>query len=243
MAQGGIQTSSGDYIDASWELKIVVEELGPEAEPITLRVNGSVHIGGVILQLVEKIEIKKNWSDHGLWWEQKKRWVLKTNWTLDKCGIQADAKLLFTPQHKSLRLQLPNLRTVKLRASFSSPVFSSVIGICKMLTGRGAAIFQNPSGSRSQEWGAGGLGGGVQVTIITQSGPSLDPRPTTTLLILTWTTPGNSALGIIPLPEIVSVNIIASQQISKSAQIAYWRRFTNTSHSQQAESQSKTFLI
>ncbi|XP_048475505.1 fermitin family homolog 3-like [Rhincodon typus] len=133
MAQGGIKTSSGDYVDASWELKIVVEELGPEAEPITLRVNGDVHIGGIILQLVEKIEIKKNWSDHGLWWEQKKCWVLKTNWTLDKCGIQADAKLLFTPQHKSLRLQLPNLRTVKLKASFSSPVFSSVIGICKIL--------------------------------------------------------------------------------------------------------------
>ncbi|GCC36133.1 fermitin family homolog 2-like [Chiloscyllium punctatum] len=133
MAHGGIKTSSGDYIDASWELKIAVEELGPEADPITLRVNGDVHIGGVILQLVEKIEIKKNWSDHGLWWEQKNRWVLKTNWTLDKYGIQADARLLFTPQHKSLRLQLPNLKTVKLKASFSCPVFSSIIGICKIL--------------------------------------------------------------------------------------------------------------
>ncbi|XP_041035797.1 fermitin family homolog 3-like, partial [Carcharodon carcharias] len=120
-------------IDASWELKIEVEELGPEADPITLRVTGDMHIGGVILQLVEKIEIKKNWSDHGLWWEQKRRWVLKTNWTLDKCGIQADAKLIFTPQHKSIRLQLPNLKTVKLKASFSSPVFRSIIGICKIL--------------------------------------------------------------------------------------------------------------
>uniref|UniRef100_UPI00398ECDAC fermitin family homolog 3-like n=1 Tax=Pristiophorus japonicus TaxID=55135 RepID=UPI00398ECDAC len=125
MALGGI--------DASWELKIQVEESGPEAEPITLRVAGDVHIGGVILQLVEKIEVKKNWSDHGLWWEQKNQWVLKTNWTLDKCGIQADAKLLFTTQHKSLRLQLPNMKTVRVKACFSSPVFRSIIGVCKIL--------------------------------------------------------------------------------------------------------------
>ncbi|XP_072102096.1 fermitin family homolog 3-like [Mobula birostris] len=133
MALGGIKTASGDYIDASWELKIAVEELGPEADPITLRITGDVHIGGVILQLVEKINIKKNWSDHALWWEQKNSWLLKTNWTLDKCGIQADAKLFFTPQSKSIRLQLPNTKTVRLKASFSSPLFRAVIGICEIL--------------------------------------------------------------------------------------------------------------
>ncbi|XP_069750141.1 fermitin family homolog 3-like [Narcine bancroftii] len=133
MALGGIKTASGDYIDASWELKIAVEELGADAEPITLRVTGDIHIGGVILQLVEKIDIKKNWSDHALWWEQKNRWLLKTSWTLDKCGIQADARLYFTTQSKSVLLQLPNMKTVRVKASFSSPLFRTVINICEAL--------------------------------------------------------------------------------------------------------------
>ncbi|KAG8146771.1 hypothetical protein E2320_013885, partial [Naja naja] len=53
-------------------------------------------------------ELQKDWSDHALWWEQKKLWLLKTNWSLDKYGILADAKLHFTPQHKPVVLFLPN---------------------------------------------------------------------------------------------------------------------------------------
>lgn len=133
MALGGNKTASGDYGAASWELKIAVDELGEDADPITLRVTGDIHIGGTILQLVEKINIQKNWSDHALWWEQKNGWLLKTNWTLDKYGIQADAKLRFTSQCKSIRLQVPNMKSVRLKASFSSPLFRSVIGICEVL--------------------------------------------------------------------------------------------------------------
>ncbi|XP_064407820.1 fermitin family homolog 3 [Latimeria chalumnae] len=118
---------------ASWELKISVDERGPEAEPVTLRVTGDTHIGGVMLKAVEAIQIQQNWSDHALWWEQKRQWLLKTNWTLDKYGILADAKLLFTAQHKPIHLLLPNTKTVKLKASFSQPVFRTVIGICKTL--------------------------------------------------------------------------------------------------------------
>ncbi|XP_043931669.1 fermitin family homolog 3 [Protopterus annectens] len=118
---------------ASWDLNITVEDLGPEADPITIRVTGETHIGGVILQAVDKIEIKKNWSDHALWWEQKKQWLIKTNWTLDKYGILADAKLLFTPQHKPIYLTLPNMKTIRMKASFSNPVFKTVIEICKIL--------------------------------------------------------------------------------------------------------------
>lgn len=79
-------------------------------------------------------EVKRDWSDYGLWWEQKQRWLLQTAWTLDKCGIQADAKLLFTAQHKPLRLGLPNGTTLRMRASFSAPVFRAVLNICKVLS-------------------------------------------------------------------------------------------------------------
>ncbi|NXE22712.1 FERM2 protein, partial [Ardeotis kori] len=77
------------------------------------------------------LDVKKDWSDHALWWEKKKTWLLKTHWTLDKYGIQADAKLQFTPQHKLLRLQLPNMKYVKVKVNFSDRVFKAVSDICK----------------------------------------------------------------------------------------------------------------
>jgi hypothetical protein len=79
-------------------------------------------------------DIAQDWSDYALWWEQKRCWLLKTHWTLDKCGVQADANLLFTPQHKMLRLRLPNAKTVRLRVSFSAVVFKAVADICKVLS-------------------------------------------------------------------------------------------------------------
>ncbi|KAF3693986.1 Fermitin family -like protein 3 Kindlin-3 Unc-112-related protein 2 [Channa argus] len=118
---------------AAWDLSVNVEDLGPDAPPVTISVNSELHIGGVILKLVEKTQIKHDWSDHALWWEQKQQWLLRTAWTLEKYGIHANARLLFMPQHKPLKLGLPNGITLRLRACFSSPVFKTVMGICRML--------------------------------------------------------------------------------------------------------------
>uniref|UniRef100_A0A4W4F382 PH domain-containing protein n=1 Tax=Electrophorus electricus TaxID=8005 RepID=A0A4W4F382_ELEEL len=118
----------GCYADGTWELKMHVTDLNRD---VSLRVTGEIHIGGVMLKLVEKLDVKKDWSDHALWWEKKKTWLLKTHWTLDKYGIQADARLLFTPQHKLLRLQLPNMKHMKVKVNFSDRVFKAVSDICK----------------------------------------------------------------------------------------------------------------
>ncbi|XP_004634342.2 fermitin family homolog 1 isoform X1 [Octodon degus] len=124
----------GDLTAASWELVVRVDHpTAEEQRDVTLRVSGDLHVGGVMLKLVEKINVSQDWSDFALWWEQKRCWLLKTHWTLDKCGVQADAKLLFTPQHKMLRLRLPNLKTVRLRVSFSAMVFRAVGDICRVL--------------------------------------------------------------------------------------------------------------
>ncbi|XP_063802669.1 fermitin family homolog 2 [Pseudophryne corroboree] len=128
MALDGIRMPDGCYADGTWELNILVTDLNRD---VTLRVTGDVHIGGVMLKLVEKLDVKRDWSDHALWWEKKKTWLLKTHWTLDKYGIQADAKLQFTPQHKLLRLQLPNMKYVKVKVNFSDRVFKAVSDICK----------------------------------------------------------------------------------------------------------------
>lgn len=39
---------------AAWDLSVSVEELGPEAPPIKISVTSDLHIGGVILKIVEK---------------------------------------------------------------------------------------------------------------------------------------------------------------------------------------------
>ncbi|GAB5569409.1 fermitin family homolog 1 isoform X1 [Prionailurus iriomotensis] len=126
--------SSTDFASASWELVVRVDHPNEEEQKdVTLRVAGDLHVGGLMLKLVEQINISQDWSDFALWWEQKHCWLLKTHWTLDKYGVQADAKLLFTPQHKMLRLRLPNVKTVRLRVSFSAVVFKAVSDICKIL--------------------------------------------------------------------------------------------------------------
>ncbi|XP_055496408.1 fermitin family homolog 2 isoform X4 [Leucoraja erinacea] len=128
MALDGIRMPDGCYADGTWELNVLVTDLSRE---VPLRVTGEVHIGGVMLKLVEKLDVKKDWSDHALWWEKRKTWLLKTHWTLDKYGVQADAKLMYTPQHKVLRLQLPNMKTVKVKVNFSDRVFKAVSDISK----------------------------------------------------------------------------------------------------------------
>ncbi|XP_040837138.1 fermitin family homolog 1 [Ochotona curzoniae] len=126
--------SSSDFASASWELVVRVDHPDKEEqEEVRLRVSGDLHVGGVMLKLVEQINLAQDWSDFALWWEQKRCWLLKTHWTLDKCGVQADARLLFTPQHKTLRLRLPNVKTVRLRVSFSAVVFRAVTDICRTL--------------------------------------------------------------------------------------------------------------
>lgn len=123
----------------SWELSVVVDQRDlDESMKFKMRVEGTLHIGGLMLKLVEKIKDPQDWSDHALWWEQKNCWLLKTHWTLDKYGIQADADLHYTPQHKPLCLQLPSMRTIRLSVSFSSVVFKTVAEICRILNIRKA---------------------------------------------------------------------------------------------------------
>ncbi|XP_048063613.1 fermitin family homolog 1 [Megalobrama amblycephala] len=126
--------TAAEYGHNSWELTIQVDQReGDEGMKFKLRVKGDLHVGGLMLKLVEKIKAPQDWSDHAIWWEQKSCWLLKTHWTLDKYGVQANADLRYTPQHKPLCIQLPNMKTIRLPVSFSGVVFRAVVEICKAL--------------------------------------------------------------------------------------------------------------
>lgn len=74
-----------------------------------------------------------DWSDHALWWPDRNNWLTRTRSTLDQYGVQADAFLHFTPMHKTLRVQLPDLRYLDCRVDFSMKTFNAVIQLCKEL--------------------------------------------------------------------------------------------------------------
>ncbi|XP_049613801.1 fermitin family homolog 1 [Syngnathus scovelli] len=126
--------TAAEYGETSWELQVHVDKReSNESMDFKLRVKGDLHIGGLMLMLVEKIKAPQDWSDHALWWEERKCWLLRTHWTLDKCGIQANAVLCYTPQHKSMLLQLPNMKTIRMTVGFSCVVFKAVAEICQIL--------------------------------------------------------------------------------------------------------------
>lgn len=78
-------------------------------------------------------DIAMDWSDHALWWPERNHWLTRTRSTLDQYGVAADALLHFTPMHKTLRVQLPDMRCLDCRVDFSVKTFNAVINLCKEL--------------------------------------------------------------------------------------------------------------
>ncbi|XP_059086397.1 unc-112-related protein-like isoform X3 [Tigriopus californicus] len=116
--------------DGSWTLTIFVTDLQVER---SLRVRGDLHIGGVMIRLVDELDIAMDWSDHAIWWPEKNLWLDKTRWTLDQYNITADAIIQFTPMHKTLHVQLPDLRVIACNVDFSVRTFNASINLCKDL--------------------------------------------------------------------------------------------------------------
>lgn len=111
-------------------------------------------------------DIAVDWSDHALWWPSRNKWLTRTRSTLDQYGVQADAVLHFTPMHKTLRLQLPDLRYLDCKVDFSIKTFNAVMQLCKELGNdslisfkhimRGAPLLSDPMLEmvNSKAWGA-----------------------------------------------------------------------------------------
>jgi kindlin 2 len=75
----------------------------------------------------------QDWSDHALWWPDKKKWLLQPRITLNAYGVQSDARLQFTPQRKPLKVQLPDRMFREIKCSFSVMVFDAVMELCEQL--------------------------------------------------------------------------------------------------------------
>lgn len=122
--------ADGGIVDGSWELNILVTDLQVEK---TLRVTGDLHIGGVMVKLVQALDIALDWSDHALWWPEKNKWLTRARSTLDQYNVQADARLEFTPMHKNLKVVLPDLHVQGMSIDCSVKCFTAVVQTCKEL--------------------------------------------------------------------------------------------------------------
>lgn len=111
----------------TWMLNIYVTDLNVSK---SVEVNGQTHLGQVILDLVEKLDVATDWSDHAMWHPERCLWLLKPRVTLETYGILGDCTLNFTPVHKVLKLQMPDLQVVDMRVNFSIGVFHAVKEIC-----------------------------------------------------------------------------------------------------------------
>ncbi|KAE9556784.1 hypothetical protein FO519_000190 [Halicephalobus sp. NKZ332] len=119
--------------DHTWNLGIYVTDINVSKD---LLVRGDKHVGGVMMALVDSIGTSRDWSDHALWWPEKRQWLKHTRSTLDQLGVTAATYLEFTPMHKYCRVQLPDLQVVDANLDFSVPVFRVVAEFCRELTVR-----------------------------------------------------------------------------------------------------------
>lgn len=142
-ALSGVRMADGKYADGSWELKItvtdmkIVNEQGDVLKTVVVPVlvTNELHIGGVIYKLIEilkqKYDVNISWEDYELWWVEQKQWLNKMGQVLEKYEVQSEATLIYTPKHKVVKIQLPDLQYAKVKVDFSAKVFSTVIEICK----------------------------------------------------------------------------------------------------------------
>ncbi|PAA66892.1 hypothetical protein BOX15_Mlig030773g2 [Macrostomum lignano] len=117
-------------MEEGWELCILVEDLQLNRR---IRVRGDTHLGGVMLKLIESIEVRMDWSDHAIWWPDENRWLLKTRRTLDQIGVQSDSRLEFLRMHNVTKVQLPDLQELEMTINYSQSVFGVVVGLCREL--------------------------------------------------------------------------------------------------------------
>ena len=96
----------------------------------TIDVSQESHIGFIMLEIVEKLDIAADYSDHAIWWPDKKIWLTKARLSLATYGITNETQVHFTPQHKSVRLQTPDLQINNMRLNFATDVFHTVQELC-----------------------------------------------------------------------------------------------------------------
>ena len=92
---------SNQEADGTWHLKVFVDNPTDPKRPFAYRkrVRGDRdHVGGLIQKIVDTLteeegDVKHDYSEYELWWEEENKWLLKHHWLLDKYSIQVNYNL------------------------------------------------------------------------------------------------------------------------------------------------------
>uniref|UniRef100_A0A8V5GCX8 Uncharacterized protein n=1 Tax=Melopsittacus undulatus TaxID=13146 RepID=A0A8V5GCX8_MELUD len=84
--------------------------------------------------------VPRDWSDHALWWPQRRHWLLRSSRSLDALGVGGASRLRFTRQHRPLRLRMPHGRRLRMRLSFARALPHAVAEACGVLGARGGGL-------------------------------------------------------------------------------------------------------
>jgi len=98
-----------------------------------VEVTAESHVGFVMLEIVEQLDVTSDFSDHGLWWPAKKIWLTKARLSLAHYGITSSASLHFTPIHKSIRLEVPDRQSLDIRLNMAVDTLHAVSELCAEL--------------------------------------------------------------------------------------------------------------
>ncbi|KAI6189766.1 hypothetical protein M3Y97_00044100 [Aphelenchoides bicaudatus] len=116
--------------DHSWKLGTFVTDLNTSKD---IFVRGNTSLGSLMMSLVNEVGEERDWSDHALWWPDRRKWLKHTRSTLDQAGVTAATYLEFTPMHKQVRIQLPDFQIIDAMLDFSVPVLRVAQQLCSEL--------------------------------------------------------------------------------------------------------------
>merc|ERR1740129_1046997 len=114
----------------SFTLNITVTSLNVQKN---VEVERQSHAGQVMLDIVDKLDITGDYSDHALWWPEKKIWLSKARLSLATYGVETSTTMLFTPAHKSIQVQMPDRQLITKPVNFAVDTFHAVEELCKEL--------------------------------------------------------------------------------------------------------------
>lgn len=111
-----------------WMLSIFINELDITE---TLKVSNSSIISAVAMDLINKINLKYDWTEFWFWCPNQKIWLLPKSSSLSQFKVESFRKICFIRRFNIVNIQLPDLQIRQLLLDFSKTVYQTNQILCK----------------------------------------------------------------------------------------------------------------
>lgn len=123
--------SNEGYIDGSWKLKVVSEDLNGV---VLLNVFNNTNFGEVANKVSQHFHIDKNQVKHySFWCPSKMAWLKKPDLTLHQLSLNANTMILYMKKIRQVTIQIGSRENRKFAVDFSLPVLKIIKDLCHEL--------------------------------------------------------------------------------------------------------------